>query len=377
MLCCSARKPKPPASPAGPVVKATPGTLFSWLAKPTAEDIFARYDADGNGVLSADEFAKFVEEALPSKADATALMDSIDVDHSGAVSLLELRAFLRCYSPQTDSVRTKTALVVIDVQNDFITGTMANPYDAKRIVPVINGMRDAFDVVVISYDWHPFHHCSFVESANDGEVALAPGAPPIPEGGYARQTVVPLRADADRPEHNQVLFPRHCAQGSWGAQCPENLRVLPSDGSILKGSKPNIDSYSAFYDNCQANDTGLCEMLASQGVTHVYCCGLVLDICVKASALHGAEAGFVTAIIEDASRPLNQKAVPGVKAELSEAGVRLVSSRTAAAEARAARGRSVPLKHYLLQVGTMKNSPKVHRASSISSHGALPVQAGV
>ena len=76
--------------------------------------------------------------------------------------------------------------------------------------------------------------------------------------------------------------------------------MRPDDPRIHKGTKPNIDSYSAFFDNCKAHDTGLAALLEAHGVTDVYCCGLVYDICVKSSALHGAEMGFNVTVIEDA-----------------------------------------------------------------------------
>eukprot|EP00913_Durusdinium_trenchii_P020391 g19155.t1 len=105
--------------------------------------------------------------------------------------------------------------------------------------------------------------------------------------------------------------------------------------SVYKGQKHNIDSYSAFFDNCKANDTGLTKQLEDAGVTDVYCCGLVFDICVKSSALHGAEMGFRVSVIEDACKPLNEKDVEPTKSVLHEAGVRVLSARAAAEEARA------------------------------------------
>merc|ERR1719401_3142866 len=104
-----------------------------------------------------------------------AFMNALDPDHpdhNGTMGLNELRAFLRCYDPKTKHIKVKTALIVIDVQNDFIDGALKNPNKAEEIVPIINGIRDEFDVVVISYDWHPHDHCSFVESVNAGKVKI-------------------------------------------------------------------------------------------------------------------------------------------------------------------------------------------------------------
>ena len=89
-----------------------------------------------------------------------------------------------------------------------------------------------------------------------------------------------LRKDADRPAHSQVLYPRHAVQESWGSHCHERLDVRPDDPRIHKGTKPNIDSYSAFFDNSKYKQTALLAELRARNVSHVYICGLALDVCV-------------------------------------------------------------------------------------------------
>jgi len=316
--------------------------------------LLKRYDTNDDGSLGRAEFHAFVAEALPKHASAAeALLEACDKDGDGSVGINEMRAFLRVYDPDApidvpQSVPRKSALIIVDVQNDFITGTLANQFQAEAIVPVINGMRDAFDLVVISLDWHPHQHCSFVETANAGEPACgikdSKGAPAV---AYNPFESVKLREDADRPAHTQVLYPRHGVQGSWGSHCHERLDVRPDDPRIHKGTKPNIDSYSAFFDNCKANDTGLTALLEAQGVTDVFVCGLVFDICVKATAVHGAEMGFSVSVIEDACRPLDPNNNTDVKAELAAAGVAVISAGEAAHFARAGRGQAKPLREVL------------------------------
>ena len=206
------------------------------------------------------------------------LKQDLDKNQDGSLGVNELRAFLRVFNPETRKLVRKTALLVVDVQNDFISGTLAVP-SAADIVPMINGVREKFDAVVISYDWHPKGHCSFVEAAREGSVDVL-----SPPETYDPFSLVMLKGDADRPEHQQMLYPRHCVQGEWGAECHAELVLKDSDLKIYKGVKPNIDSYSAFFDNMKANDTGLTAMLEKEAVTDVYCCGLVTDICVKATA---------------------------------------------------------------------------------------------
>ena len=106
-----------------------------------------------------------------SKEELSELVTQFDSDQNGTIGLNELRAFLRCYNPESKTIQRKTALLVIDVQNDFISGSLA-VQNSETIVKVINQIRDKFDCVVISYDWHPQDHCSFVESANDGKVKI-------------------------------------------------------------------------------------------------------------------------------------------------------------------------------------------------------------
>ena len=97
-------------------------------------------------------------------------MMNLGYDLRDKVELNEVKAFLRYWRPNVETIPVRSALLIIDVQNDFIDGALANPFHAEEIVPRINGIRDMFDFVVISMDWHPMHHCSFVESANEGMI---------------------------------------------------------------------------------------------------------------------------------------------------------------------------------------------------------------
>eukprot|EP00439_Symbiodinium_sp_Y106_P042751 s1839_g5.t1 len=322
------------------------------------DEIFTRYDENQtllsqirclkmvrNGELEVKELANFLRDAFPgtklTDEEIATLTAEFDADQSlgknGTIGLNELRAFLRCYDAEQSAMQRKSALVVIDVQslaaiptlNDFIDGTLANKYEAEKIVPIINQIRDDFDVVVISYDWHPHEHCSFVESANDGKVALQETDQ---VGKFESFQTVTLLGDPDRAGHSQMLYPRHAVQDAEGAKCHKDLVLKSSDLSVYKGVKPNIDSYSAFFDNCKANDTGLRLMLEENKVTDVYCVGLVFDICVKSSALHGAELGFRVSVIEDACRPLSESEVGPTKDVLNKAGVNVLSSAAAVEE---------------------------------------------
>ncbi|CAL1138534.1 unnamed protein product [Cladocopium goreaui] len=309
-------------------------------------------------------------EVLPAGKDLSNkqvddFMNEFDADKSGTIGLNELHAFLRFYDSSSKTMRRKTALLVIDVQNDFISGTLA-VQTSEGIVPTINQMRDQFDCVVISYDWHPHEHCSFVESANAGKVAMKETES---VGKLKAFTQVTLLGDADRAEHPQMLYPRHAVQNTWGGECHKDLVVKPEDMSVYKGKKANIDSYSAFFDNCKANDTGLTKQLEDAGVTDVYCCGLVFDICVKSSALHGAEMGFRVSVIEDACKPLSESEVLPTKKVLNEAGVRVLTSAQAVAEVKQIKAAgNMALGDFIQQVAHHKNAAMLHKVEALSSH---------
>lgn len=321
-----------------------------------SDAVLHKYDKNGDGKLQTTELHRLLVDAFPesevTEVDTKSLLDYIDFDHDGTISVNELRALLRCYNPASHRIARRTALVIIDVQNDFISGALKNPFNAHEIVPVINGIRDRFDVVVISQDWHPLAHCSFVESVNEGL---------IPHNENCKQrspfTQVTLKGDADRPEHTQTLYPRHAVQNSEGAKNHADLVVKDSDKKIYKGVRTNIDSYSAFFDNMKANDTGLTAVLERERVTDVYCCGLVFDICVMSSALHGAEMGFKTSVIEDACRPFFTDKIRDTKKTLARAGVSVISSAAAPTQFS---HEQLLLKEFLREVGEHKAAVEVH-----------------
>lgn len=349
-----------------------PGQSKPGPSKPgnVPESIFEKHDKEkGNAALTDAEVVAFLKEAFPQGVNNDKAIDDMKQViaaecHDGTVHMNELRAFLRMYHPENKHIKLKTALIIIDVQNDFITGTLANPYKAVDIVPIINGMRDKFDFVVISLDWHPNAHCSFVESANEGTTDMVDE-----KKEFTPFSMITLKGDSDRAEHQQMLYPRHGVQGTEGSETHKDLVMSDKDGRIYKGTKPNIDSYSAFFDNCKANDTGLTAMLQKEGVTDIYCCGLVFDICVKSTALHGAEMGFHVSVIEDACRPLDKANVEATKKQLDDAGVNVVTADDALKNMQK---KDYTMKEYLTFVRKGKGAKAVHSelGDVLSSHSS-------
>jgi nicotinamidase/pyrazinamidase len=198
------------------------------------------------------------------------------------------------------------ALLVVDVQNDFLPGGALQVPDGDKVIPVINRLLDQFDLVLATQDWHPANHGSFA--------ANHPGHKP---GDVVDLNGIP-----------QVLWPVHCVKGTSGAAFSSQLRTDRFARVFQKGIDPEIDSYSGFFDNGRKRSTGLGEYLRDRKVDELFICGLATDYCVKFSALDSINAGIRTRVIADACRGVNLK--PGDSAaaiaEMGEAGAKIVES---------------------------------------------------
>ncbi len=175
------------------------------------------------------------------------------------------------------------ALIVVDLQNDFCPGGALAVAQGDQIVPVIDRILAAFDVVVATQDWHPANHQSF--AAN-----------------HAGKNVGDMIELGGRP---QILWPVHCVQHTQGAAFHRRFDTSGLDGAFQKGVDPEIDSYSGFFDNGRGRSTGLADYLNGRGVDTVYVCGLATDYCVQATALDAISLGFETFVISDACRGVN------------------------------------------------------------------------
>lgn len=198
------------------------------------------------------------------------------------------------------------ALLVVDVQNDFLAGGALAVPRGDEVLPVINGLMDEFDSVIATIDYHPKGHVSFASSHE----------------GRAIGDVVEVDGVA------QMLWPDHCVQNSVGAELAEELRNGPLTKFVCKGIDPLVDSYSAFFDNNGQNDTGLAEYLRDCGISKIFVCGLALDYCVKFSVLDALHLGFDVTLIEDATRAVNAEEGDGERAiaQMRAAGAKTIKS---------------------------------------------------
>jgi len=198
------------------------------------------------------------------------------------------------------------ALILVDIQNDFMPTGSLPVAQGDEVVPVANRMQRYFELVVATQDWHPPDHGSFAsnhEGRKPGEMSELGGLP-------------------------QVLWPDHCVQNSAGAEFHRDLDRTRVARVFHKGVDADIDSYSGFFDNGHRRSTGLGEYLRDQGVTDVYILGLATDYCVKYSALDALKLGFTTHVIEDGCRgvELNDGEVQSALDEMRAAGVEITNS---------------------------------------------------
>ncbi|TGE18353.1 bifunctional nicotinamidase/pyrazinamidase [Hymenobacter elongatus] len=196
------------------------------------------------------------------------------------------------------------ALLLIDIQPDFLPGGALPVPDGDAILPIVNALQPHFDLVVATQDWHPPQHESFA--------VHHPGTQPLDE--------------IDLHGLRQTLWPVHCVQGSAGAELAAALDTSRIARVFRKGTTPEIDSYSGFHDNGHRHSTGLAEYLRSQNVTAVYVAGLAADYCVYFTAKDALLEGFDTYLLEDATRPISPEGFARAKADLVQAGGHLMQS---------------------------------------------------
>ncbi|CAF3174269.1 unnamed protein product [Rotaria sp. Silwood2] len=238
-------------------------------------------------------------------------------------SITQLIRFL--HSLRTDNTRQSSnrpinALLIIDVQNDFINGTMAlqncpSKHNGEEVIPVINRLLDSinFDLIVYSYDWHPIDHISFFDNLPLRSHLLTSDSISLADLRlYSTATFANNGLDCMK----QTLWPRHCVQNTFGAQLYPYLKIIDEKNNknvsvihIHKGTKSNIDSYSTFWDNSKLNKTALQQQLQNKHVTHVFVTGIATDFCVYSTAMHALENGYKTFIIEDACRGVDDETI--------------------------------------------------------------------
>jgi nicotinamidase/pyrazinamidase len=196
------------------------------------------------------------------------------------------------------------ALILVDIQNDFLPGGALAVPGGDLIIPFVNELQRHFDCIIATKDWHPKEHISFASThgKKSGDIIECVGK-------------------------KQELWPEHCVQGTRGAEFPALLDVTRIEKVIHKGVQKDIDSYSTFFDNARLRETGLREYLQKKRINEIYLAGLATNFCVKYSVLDARKMGFETNVILEACRgiELYPGAVNESIAEMKQAGAHFIS----------------------------------------------------
>ncbi len=180
-------------------------------------------------------------------------------------------------------MNNQTALILVDLQNDFLPGGALGVPGGDEVIPLANRLMDDFEIIVATQDWHPPDHGSFAANHPGRQVFEIIDLHGLP----------------------QILWPVHCVQGTPGAEFAPGLDAGRITRVFRKGTRPEVDSYSGLFDNGRRHSTGLAEWLREQGVTRVTVCGIATDYCVKFTALDAVAEGFDVTLHLAACRGVN------------------------------------------------------------------------
>ena len=194
------------------------------------------------------------------------------------------------------------ALVIVDLQNDFLPGGSLAVPEGDQIIESINETMDNYDLIIATKDWHPLDHISFASNHQNKKV-----------GDKIRINNI-----------DQILWPNHCVQESFGSEFPKSLNFSKIKKVIYKGQNPNIDSYSGFYDNFKEASTGLTNFLKENKVEKVDFVGLATEFCVKFTALDSVREGFYTRVITKCTKGIDELECKKAFEEMRSEGIVLI-----------------------------------------------------
>ncbi|CEF59614.1 Isochorismatase-like domain and EF-hand domain and EF-hand domain pair-containing protein [Strongyloides ratti] len=253
------------------------------------------------------------------------LFDFFDKDKDGVLSFEESETFNKTIFSRINNL--KSALIIVDFQNDFVCGSLAikngkanqDPMDA---LPTINKMITTFPFkqIVYTQDWHPSNHISFYEHCRNSDRELR------------KEDKVRKLKPFDTVKFNkpskicQVLYPSHCVQNSWGAEISPHIKISKKGKIIKKGTNVYIDSYSAFGTCSENGKSELEDYLRSEDIDVIFVCGLAYEICVAATAKDSLKLGFLTGLVSDCSKGLTNDGINNVNEQLLSLNAVIVNS---------------------------------------------------
>ncbi|XP_059489336.1 nicotinamidase [Neocloeon triangulifer] len=300
---------------------------------------FDAFDQDGDGKIDFADFGRICSALFRndkgivytcSEENQKEMFGIFDQNKDGYIDRNE---FKFCWNKWIKKiVRPVSVLLVIDVQNDFISGSLSlsnctAKQNGEEVIKPINQLLDnvQFDGICYSLDWHPADHVSFIDNITKRKI----------------HSTSPLRADQaqvydtvifdGKPPTTQRLWPRHCVQNSWGAELHKDLKIGKDATLVYKGINSDVDSYSAFFDNKKMSRTCLQEKLVELGATDVYVCGLAYDVCVGSTAADALAIGYRTIMINDCARGVNFDDIESTKKKFKDThGIIVESSQVKA-----------------------------------------------
>ena len=232
-------------------------------------------------------------------------------------------------------LKPKNALLVMDLQNDFISGSLSiskfkAKHDGYEILSLINNLikKQTFDVTVYTQDWHPPDHISFYENAQNRNIVKIREVDSDIWKNFDSSTQVKIYDSVIfdiPPEIEQKLWPNHCVQNTWGAALHKDLYIDPKGIRVFKGTQSHVDSYSIFFNNATSEETHLNEKLKQLEITDIYICGIAYDVCVAATANDAIQLNYRTIVIDEICRGIDQENIEKTKLDLTNKNCAIVN----------------------------------------------------
>jgi len=281
------------------------------------DEYFEKFDKDGDEALNLEEFETLCKDLFVDSAGTSHAFESEKIGEifqsfaEPENGLITKHSFSGVWNDWIDKIqRPKSALVVVDVQNDFIDGLLAihtcpAGQHGGEVVEPINQLTSEvpFSLFCYTQDWHPDDHASFVDNVAMHKIHKDSQLQD-PSTADVYDHVVFEGEDGLAVPH--TLYPKHCVQDTWGAELHKDLKIDSGGVTVHKGDNSLIDAYSAFFDNLKLYKTELEKHLREAGCHDVYVCGIATDVCVGSTALQALELGFRTVMIEDACRGIKE-----------------------------------------------------------------------
>ncbi|CAI2351323.1 unnamed protein product [Caenorhabditis sp. 36 PRJEB53466] len=220
----------------------------------------------------------------------------------------------------------RVALLVVDFQNDFVDGSLKigdgdAGQDPNKAISPLNDLlqKDGWDLVVYTKDWHPHNHISFLSQAHNSDREMDKADQNRTLNYFdSVQFLKPIKTE-------QILYPDHCIQGSWGSDIHPEVRIVEKSQYIMKGVDPYLDSYSAFFDNNGRSKTELEDVLHRENIDAVVIAGLAYDICVRFTCLDAVKQKFLAAVVPECSAGLTKKGIAESEEAFKKNGVAIIS----------------------------------------------------